>query len=141
MELNHIPNSVEELIEKTSEMDVSSVISKLRGLGNQVIRKPHYKSKPLPPNEHTSESILNYSKELEEWEKYKEEKNKTLVLHKEFQIKVSDLLDEYIKEMSGLNDIPEKYRDKVYDRAWEDGHSDGYLQVYYELVDLVEIFN
>ena len=73
MELNHIPNSVEELIEKTSEMDVSSVISKLRGLGNQVIRKPHYKSKPLPPNEHTSESILNYSKELEEWEKYKEE--------------------------------------------------------------------
>ena len=47
----------------------------------------------------------------------------------------------YIREKSGLNDIPEDKRSKVYSLAWDRGHSSGYAEVYNELVSLVDLFN
>ena len=51
-------------------------------------------------------------------------------------------LDELFKQdslrESGLSDHPKK--DKIYSRAWEDGHADGYYAVFYRLQDLAELF-
>lgn len=37
----------------------------------------------------------------------------------------------------GLENYPLK--DKVFEKAWSDGHSSGYMHVYYELVELAEM--
>lgn len=39
-----------------------------------------------------------------------------------------------------LKEIPSRYRDKVFDYAYREGHSSGYSEVYNYLLDLVEIF-
>ena len=53
---------------------------------------------------------------------------------------VDHLIIEYVKKTSGLTNVPEKSRDKVWRKAWEEGHSSGYLEVYYKLLDLVDLF-
>lgn len=58
-----------------------------------------------------------------------------------FNIKVDALINTFISEESGLNTIPEQYRNNVFSKAWSDGHSGGYYEVYRELCELVEIFN
>lgn len=70
-------------------------------------------------------------------EKYKQAQNSCR--QKEFEM--NDIIEQFIKDLSGLNSIvPEKYRDKVYQKAYDDGHSAGYYEVYLHLQDLVVIF-
>ena len=54
---------------------------------------------------------------------------------------INNIIEEYIREESGLNNIPIQYRDKIYNKAWQDGHSDGFYSVYQHLTELVNIFN
>lgn len=102
-----------------------------------------YPSKPKSPillSKHNSLDVKRYASELEKYEfeieKYKEELN----LFHEKRNSIEDIIILFIKIQSGLNTIPEKSRQKVYDMAYENGHSSGYYQVYQELVDLVELF-
>lgn len=44
--------------------------------------------------------------------------------------------EEAIKDV-GLDDY--KLKDRVFDKAWSDGHSYGYTEVYWHLVDLVRL--
>lgn len=81
-----------------------------------------------------AEKMKVYEKEMEEY----------LVQEKECKfhnLKVDSLINAFISEESGFNTIPEQYRNKVFSKAWSDGHSDGYYAVYQELCELVEIFN
>lgn len=57
------------------------------------------------------------------------------------QGEINSLIEDYIKDASGLNQIPEQYRDKVFSKAYGYGHLDGYCEVYLKLINLVEIFN
>ena len=53
---------------------------------------------------------------------------------------ISILIDEYIKDESGFNDIPNQYKEKVFALAnFQCGNS--YEDLYYMLINLVEIFN
>lgn len=54
---------------------------------------------------------------------------------------VNNLIEEYILEESGLNTIPEQYRDKVGRYAYDVSHSSGHYEVYQTLCELVKIFN
>jgi hypothetical protein len=54
--------------------------------------------------------------------------------------KIESVLEDCIKEHAGLNDIPESSRDKVWNYAWAQGHSDGYYQVYLYLCQVVDLF-
>ena len=102
---------------------------------------PESPAKPkLPTIKSTPEEHRQYADDLEKYEKlmvtYKKEKEKC-------QIKVNELnseLEKFIKEMSGLNSIPEQYRSKVWTLAQEKGHSCGLTEIYHELRDLVRIF-
>lgn len=65
-----------------------------------------------------------------------EEKESAEVL--KFDIEVDLKIREYIDKESGLNDIPEKYRDKVRSYAWERGHSGGYGEYYNVLCGILD---
>jgi hypothetical protein len=55
--------------------------------------------------------------------------------------RVYSLLTIKLKEDSGLNTIPEQYRDKVYAYAYEQGHSSGMSEVSIYLERLLQIFD
>jgi len=49
-------------------------------------------------------------------------------------------IKEAIWEDTGLNFIPEQYREKVWNLAWNEKHSHGYVEVISFLYNLVEVF-
>jgi hypothetical protein len=55
---------------------------------------------------------------------------------------IDSLCESLIKEESGLNNlkISQKQIDKIWSKAWQDVHSDGYYEAYINLCELVELF-
>jgi len=102
---------------------------------------PSRPSKPYLKHGHSSIEAKQYVIDLEDWEKTKADYDKNMIAYKGNQNAITEVIVEYIKDMAGLNTIPEQYRDKVYRQAWEDGHSSGYYEVYLKLDSLVEIFS
>lgn len=101
---------------------------------------PDRPTKPILPSKHTSDDVVKYAETLAIYEnqmvKYDGEK-------KTYQKKVNEIdaiLEEFIKDQAGLNTIPEQYRANVWSKAWSDGHSGGYGDVYNELSNLIDIF-
>lgn len=94
----------------------------------------------LNSNKPTKEDIDSYTTKLELYStdlagfKTKNE------FYKSENSRLYSLLEDLIKEESGLNEIPEQYRAKVYSYAYQQGHSSGYSEVYNYLLDLVGIF-
>ena len=106
-----------------------------RGKYPQKPKKPLLKS-TSPSIEEINQYTSNnekYLRELSEYEKVCEDYKKRDKI-------IDEVITEYIKRESSLNIVPKEYRDKVYSKAWEMGHSDGYYSVYCKLVDLIEIF-
>lgn len=104
-----------------------------------------YVSKPREPRlkstTPTEEELSSFLAEKEEYKKLLEEYNININFYELESKRLYDILDDIIREDSGLNDIPEEYRNKVYRYAWERGHFSGYSEVYNCLCDLVEIFD
>ncbi len=88
----------------------------------------------------TQDNIEKYTKGVEQYELELNEYRIKNSVFKEESARLYSLLVEKVKEDSGLNDIPEQYRDKVYSYAYEQGHGSGYSEVYHYLHNLVEIF-
>lgn len=129
--------------EITNSLSVYDIVEWVRTINNQnhdMVDKDTLK-KPRLNSKHTPAEVMQYAKELEEYESVKaivDEQDKAM--RKANGINY-DALEEYIRDASGLNTkVPEQYRDKVYSCAYETGHSYGYLEVYYKLCRLVEIF-
>jgi hypothetical protein len=92
------------------------------------------------PKQATSDEALKYATDLKEYEaadaKYKE----FMAERSKESNRIHQLTEELIREESGLNDIPEQYRDKTYSYAYNQSHGFGMQEVYHTLLDLVEIF-
>jgi len=106
-------------------------------------QNPKYPTKPIKPRleqKHASGDAIIYANSLNkyeiDYEKYKLELEK----YNKETAKINTAIEEYIKDASGLNTIPEQYRDKIYSYAYGQGHSSGYIEVYNELCNLVDIF-
>lgn len=97
-------------------------------------------TKPSLPVKHTASDVVAYGGLLKTYEmllaKYENEVNE-VKLHNN---NINRVLEEHLRDASGLNSIPEQYRNKVWSKAWEIGHSSGYGEVYCSLCDLIEIF-
>ena len=51
------------------------------------------------------------------------------------------VIEEIIKRVSYFySSVPKQYQDKVFSHAYQEGHSNGYDEVYNYLLDLVNIF-
>jgi len=103
---------------------------------------PDYVPKPIKlPKSHSAKEALEYAQKLAEYEELKKEHD---IKEREASIYnsiIDAVIVEWMKENSGLNDIPEQYRSKVYSLAYERGHSSGYYEVMNNLLDLVHIFD
>ena len=102
-----------------------------------------YPDKPIKPilkSNSTSKEALEFANKLKD---YEEEISSFELKKKEYYDrlnKINSIIEEFIKDVSNLNLVPEQYRTKVYFLAYSKGHSSGWNEVYNELVDLVEIF-
>lgn len=101
---------------------------------------PKQPSKPFLKNGHTTQDVLDYATKLTEYGKNMEVYHKEKEEYKKATNIINSAIIEYIKQSSGLYTIPEQYQSKVYNLAYENGHSDGYYSVYYKLCDLIDIF-
>lgn len=98
--------------------------------------------KPEAPKLKTSFTIREYADQLEkyeieftEWSKNNDEYTKT---SQEYY----SVLRAYLESEAGVNQyVPEKYRAKVCQKAWEIAHSSGYNEYFNVLMGLVDIFN
>jgi DNA-binding ferritin-like protein (Dps family) len=122
--------------------DFNSVMEAIQWAESQY--KNEYKSAPSKPilsNNATSEEARKYADLLEVYEKETIDHKETIRLYYEKMNKIQSVIVEYIKDYTGLNTIPKQYRDKVYSKAYEDGHSGGFYEVYLKLESLLEIFD
>lgn len=121
--------------------EYQSVIDTIEWAKKQYGDSPRLPTKPVLLVKHTSEDVGKYQKDLHEYEKaydnHKIEKERFYTN----KSKIEDAIVEFIKQEAGLDTIPEQYRDKVYTKAYEDGHSSGYYEVYLKLDSLIEIFD
>lgn len=104
-----------------------------------------YPKKPIKPVsrsfEDTPKGMREYANALEKYDSEYDVYSQKLKKYREHKQKLDSQVVDFIKEETGLNDIPKKYQDKVYNYAYQQGHSSGYSEVACILYDLVEIFN
>lgn len=130
--------TVEDAQELLNVMEVYEVIEMIEKSNKFV--KPERLSKPRLVSNPTSQEAKEYAIALEKYENDLVEYNKLTSLYGRENKRLSELIVEFICEESGLNNIPEKSRGKVWSKAYQDGHSSGYYSVYQELCELVELF-
>ena len=104
-----------------------------------------YISKPKEPSlkstKPSTEEINEYNLLKLEYDALMTSYSKNYNFYYSEKSRLHSILVEKIKEDSGLNDIPEQYREKVYNYAYQRGHSSGMSEVKIYLDELVEIFN
>ena len=114
---------------------------------NIVLAQAAYKPYPLPMlkpfllnRNATITEAKEYAVALEEYEKQKPAYDIAKKEVQEYNRKIDLAVGDYIKEESGLTKLPEHTQAKVWRKAYEDGHSNGFYSVYQELEELVELF-
>ena len=130
---------MEELLKKITELCENDRVSEATQLvqNQDIIEYPIKPSKPILPKMVSSSQFIGYGKELELYEKemdaYKVEKQN----YDNITNKIESHLIECLKDVAGLNTIPEQYRSGVYSYAYSEGHSAGYYEVFLKLNSLI----
>lgn len=96
--------------------------------------------KPFSPKDHSADGFIAYGQRLKIYEAEMDEYRLRKAECDAHNLAIEQEIEARIKEDSGLNSIPEQYRDKVWRYAWDQGHSAGYHEVQNHLVNLVGIF-
>lgn len=78
--------------------------------------------------------MAQYEEDLVGWETIEAENAK-------WNEEIENMVADFIREESGLNHlrVSDKVKINMWKKAWDDGHSSGYVQIYYELCELVEM--
>lgn len=131
--------TVEVLLDILDNGDINDVIEHLKTF------VPEYPKQPGRPKLNvqtpTSEQALQYINELKAYEAKTEEYTKSKELYEKGQLEFNNLMEEVVKRYTGFYSfVPEQYQSKVWYKAWQDGHSEGYSSVSYHLTELIEIF-
>jgi hypothetical protein len=101
-------------------------------------KKPQAPDKDATPQDYIDygNALAAFNSEYETW--------KTTVKSAEddHNNEIDSLCETLVKEESGLNNlkISQKQANKIWSKAWQDVHSDGYYEVYINLCELVELF-
>lgn len=103
-----------------------------------------YEFKPKKPSGGLSSTATDLRKMADDLDRYEIEKDKFdwwVKTVSDYNTAVNQLIEDYLKAEAGLDRVPEKSRAKVWSKAWADGHSSGYLEVFYHLRELVDLFD
>lgn len=97
--------------------------------------------KPILNKNHTSKDLKEYTVLLEKYENnYLTYKTEQEIYYKAYR-ELNSILEEYIKEITGFYTIvPKDKQDKVWSKAYQDGHSNGNTEIYYKLQSYIELF-
>ena len=127
------------LTKRTSSKEVFKYAEQQYGdyqYGDYLIRP----SKPVLTKRTSSKEVFEYAERLARWEQdnanWKNERDNWY----ENKRKIDSIIETFIKDISGISIVPEQYREKLYSKAWSDGHSSGFYEVYTRLQSLIEIF-
>lgn len=99
---------------------------------------PNRPTKPILSRNHTSEDAELYAAMLKTWEKEYAEYQEKLKAYKAHTFELEDQFKRDALDDVGLLNHPKA--DKIYAKAWEDGHASGLNSVYNALVDLAPLF-
>ena len=108
----------------------------IQDLLNTIGPYPEKPRKPVLLTGANSEAIRAYA--FAEFEKKFAEFETERADYYKRKFEIEDLVVELIKNESGFYSIPEKYQNKVWDFAWEEGN--GYYEVYDFLERMVDVF-
>lgn len=133
--------SINEVKEQYKECVFPYFGKNIEFLQDKKLSYPERLPKPVLKNNHTTEEVLQYANELEIWEIQKSNREKYTQFVDDYNNQIDDFIEEEVKNFAGLFSIPERYQHKVWEKAWEDGHSNGWYSVYQHLVELVYIFD
>jgi hypothetical protein len=102
---------------------------------------PTRPTKPIEPKNGTPEAYKEYATEMLGYSELLGE-YKTLLADYNKALSEGDVVFQtFIWKNTGLNtEVPEQYRSKVWDMAYQLGHSYGYSEIQNYLLDLVDIF-
>jgi hypothetical protein len=106
---------------------------------NRATPRPNSPDKPYLKTEHTVEDVLLYAEKLKQYNEVDNPKYQIeLGNYRKWNAEIDCAIIEYIKDKSCLNDIPEQYRDNVFNLARnEESH---WYSIYIKLLDLIAIF-
>jgi len=106
-----------------------------------------YDKKPRRPPEPTkgtgklAENYRQYADALAEWEKLMAEWDEGKTERRSAITKTENACLAYLEELSGVNELSPKQAAKVKALAWDRGHSSGFPEYYFELMELMELFD
>ena len=104
------------------------------------IQFPKLGLKPVLGNLSPSvEELEEYKRKLEEYEKRKKEYKEKL---KEYRAEKQRLIEQFKKDAFkelGIEDFPEVVKERVFEIAWDDGHSEGLQEVYEKMEVLADL--
>lgn len=108
----------------------------------QKLSECKYAEKPTKPlmTAGTSEAVRQYAQDLEEYEEKMSDFFALKIEYAAHNFDIHQEIEARIKEESDFNSVPERYRDKVWRYAWQQGHSGGWHEVQSCLIDLIGIF-
>lgn len=123
---------------KDWNLNVSETLEKIGEYNPPYPQRP---SKPMLNSKHSTEEVLEYAKKLENYDKEFEQYKFNKSLYDDGMSQLNSLREEFIKDyVDFYKHIPSDKQAKVWWKAWEDGHSNGWNDVYYQLDSLVELF-
>jgi len=105
---------------------------------------PPYPDRPTKPrllSSHNSIDAKRHAENMVQWEIDNDSYKVAISVYRNEEYDINQIIEAHIKEESGFNTIiPDDKKDKVWRKAWEDGHSNGYSEVYGCLCGLVDLF-
>jgi uncharacterized protein YeeX (DUF496 family) len=120
------------------KLSVYEAIDYIKGLEPDYIPRP---VKPILKSNPISTEAKEYAEKLEQYEaelaEYKVKDDQRGKISRE----LLNVLEDYLKDEADLyTTVPKDKQNKVWNYAWQQGHSSGYGEVYGYLVELVELF-
>ncbi len=101
---------------------------------------PTAPKKPILKHDHTSEEARNYADSLDSYDIFKKDYDDFMNQYRLRDGEVNDIIKCFLWEITGLNQLQNVNKDKVWHKAYEDGHSSGWYEIWLQLIDLMEIF-
>jgi hypothetical protein len=136
MEIKELPD-VEELLIKAGSIGVDNAISYVEGFS---LEYPVRTGKPIL-DDRTPTGLRQHADELEAYEEkmihYNQKRENYSRREREIKYLIKNFL---IKQVGAEKLLTPRQLEKVWEKAWEDGHSSGYYQVYCCLIDLIALF-
>jgi len=139
--------TLEILLDKSKELDVYKTIEFAKSFYIESlpkVPKPFLKTTDsLNTEKDVDDFIVKAKKYVNELENYKVQNPfylKSKEKSQEHNREVDSIIEFFIKEESGFNNIPDSSKKKVWEKASEDGSSYGFYEIFVKLESLCELF-